>query len=505
MVDVMKKSLIPLLFGKRQASRIWTPQGYALEASTTADQLAVQEPSVIYEGGTFYLWYSYGYTHSNRHIGLATGTDGINFTRYASNPVVTGYTRAFVFKNGAQFVMYALDEAGGTGHHKFTSSDGITWTNAGAITMTGASQSFESSGMANICVWVEDTTWHMMYEAYNGSVYSIGHATSSNSGMTFAGDAANPVMTYGSGSISGPFVQKIGSKYVCWVHVAASGVLPTDICRYQSTDLANWTRNPPGLTIPRADADDGGLVATTAGQTADLHLCEVNGVTYAYYTDCWNGGLATAGIRVAKAQLPIASIAKSKEGLSGSYQGSYLYNCGFERVGAGGADIFEKWTETASDGTIARSNTAGEFHSGTSGLYGLKLTAGAGKNTQIKQDFSVGTFPGNTLMTITGWAKGDGTNRGRVRFFSGSDVIADWGTSTTITNTTTWTQFAIQFTSPANGGGSLYLYCPNAVGGIAYFDDVRLISGSFSIPAAPTGDAGLDFSNADNSMYLPGL
>ena len=474
----MKKNLIPVLLGRKSAAHIWTARSYALEASQSADELAIQEPSVIYEGGTWKMWYSYGYTHTNRHMGYATSSDGINFSRYGSNPVVSGYTRAYVFKDGSTYVMFAIDETGGTGHHKLTSADGISWSNAGAISLTGTAKSFESAGLANICVWIEGSTWHMIYEASNGTVYALGHATSVNNGMTWARDTNNPILSISGGSVSGPFLQIVNGVYILWAHIALSGALPTDIVRYRSSDLASWTRDPANsYTISRVDMDDG--VGTGAGQEADLHLVEVNGVTYAYTTSCYNGGLATAGIRVFTTNKTIAQIVKSKEGMSGSYQRSYLFNGGFERVGAGGADVFEKWTETASDGAIARTGGAWEFKNGTSGLYGVKLTAGANKNTQVTQSLTVGNYPASTTMTITGWARGDGTNRPRVRAFGAADLISDWSSDTTrITNGTTWTQFACSFTSPASGTLAVYLYCPNAAGGIGYFDDVKLLIGA---------------------------
>lgn len=55
------------------------------------ESLAVCNPGVWYEDGTFYMLYR-GAGHDEAHVinlGLATSKDGINFTRYENNPVLT--------------------------------------------------------------------------------------------------------------------------------------------------------------------------------------------------------------------------------------------------------------------------------------------------------------------------------------------------------------------------------------------------------------------------------
>ncbi len=466
-----------LMLGKASKARVWQPRGWALEASAAGEELACQEPNVLYDGGLWKLWYSAGWNHAARHIYYATSSDGLNFTRYAGNPVVSGYTRCMVFKDGGTFYMYAIDEAGGTGYHQLSSADGIAWTNNGVISLTGSAGAWEGSGVANIHVWKEGATWYMIYDGFDGVTYKLGLATGAT-GLSFARYSTSPVINNLAGMVGGPWIYKDSSGlYTCWLHISTNGLLlPTDIARYQSRDLVNWRRNPAGrLAVPRTDADDNVLGA--AGQTADPSLVEVAGTTYLYGTATYNGGIAAAGIKVYTAAMTLAQLAKAGEGIKGGFLGSYLMNGGFERTAAGAADTFEKWTKTVSDGAIARSGAAGEFRSGTSGLYSAKLTAGASVNTQIVETIGAGFYPFGARMTLTGWARGDGTNRGRCRIFGVADLVADWNASAYLTNSTTWTQFSMSFTAPASGSFNVFCYCPSVNGGVAYFDDLKLIAG----------------------------
>jgi len=52
------------------------------------ESLAVEKPSVIYYNGKYYMFYIGWDSSLNCRIGLATSNDGINFTKYANNPIL---------------------------------------------------------------------------------------------------------------------------------------------------------------------------------------------------------------------------------------------------------------------------------------------------------------------------------------------------------------------------------------------------------------------------------
>ncbi|MDE1853575.1 MAG: hypothetical protein KGI38_07500 [Thaumarchaeota archaeon] len=94
-------------------------------------------PSVIYENGTYKMWYT-GHTlitskGLNVTIDYATSADGIHWAKYASNPVLKVYyssgfyfsERGSVIRVGGGYVMTWDDEQNISYAY---SSDGITWT-----------------------------------------------------------------------------------------------------------------------------------------------------------------------------------------------------------------------------------------------------------------------------------------------------------------------------------------------------------------------------------------
>jgi hypothetical protein len=112
--------------------------------------------TVIKKDGIFYLYYqgANGYddnegTVTYRAIGVATSTDGINFTKYAGNPVLTWFPNdnleegavsggAFLDENGDITIYYGANRwIGGSQVNAdgrlATSSDGFTFTDLGVV------------------------------------------------------------------------------------------------------------------------------------------------------------------------------------------------------------------------------------------------------------------------------------------------------------------------------------------------------------------------------------
>ncbi|HNS96087.1 MAG TPA: hypothetical protein PLJ27_08610 [Polyangiaceae bacterium] len=89
----------------------------------------VGRPSVLLENGEYRMWYD-GSGSSGRHIGLATSTDGVNFARFAGNPIFM-HAGAIDVKNvGGVYVM--LREAG-DGTYWATSVNGTCWVDRGKL------------------------------------------------------------------------------------------------------------------------------------------------------------------------------------------------------------------------------------------------------------------------------------------------------------------------------------------------------------------------------------
>ncbi|MCA9599694.1 MAG: hypothetical protein KC776_40575, partial [Myxococcales bacterium] len=95
----------------------------------------VGRPSVLYENGTYKMWYD-GAANGSRHVGYATSTDGVTWTRFSGNPVLKNAGAVDVKKVGGVYVM--LREAG-DGTYWATSPDGTCWMDRGKLfSLSGA-------------------------------------------------------------------------------------------------------------------------------------------------------------------------------------------------------------------------------------------------------------------------------------------------------------------------------------------------------------------------------
>jgi len=91
-------------------------------------------PSCVIKVENVYYMYYLGRNLPEVKIGLATSTDGTNWTRHPSNPVLvadepwegSGVYYASVYQTNNEFVMIYMN-ASGTGFGRATSTDGINW------------------------------------------------------------------------------------------------------------------------------------------------------------------------------------------------------------------------------------------------------------------------------------------------------------------------------------------------------------------------------------------
>lgn len=145
-----------------------------------------------------------------------------------------------------------------------------------------------------------------------------------------------------------------------------------------------------------------------------------------------------------------------------------LRNGAFETPGAGGADVWAWWSETAGDGT-----TTDETAIVHGGSHAARLTSGPSANTRIIQT-SIPVLPGASIA-FTFWTRGDGTNAGRYAVYD--ETNSAWIRSLTSTGVTgtTYAQVTYNITVPAACYSlRVDFWSPSANGGSAYFDDAAL-------------------------------
>ena len=125
-------------------------------ASGAWDAVRVVNPAVIKDGSDYKMWYTGRDAAGHNQIGYATSSDGVAWTKYGSNPVLP----------------------------------------------VGLGTAWDSQLVRDPAVVKDGSgTYHMWYSGTaNWPYFAIGHATSSDGGVTWTKDASNPVLTPTSGS-----------------------------------------------------------------------------------------------------------------------------------------------------------------------------------------------------------------------------------------------------------------------------------------------------------------
>jgi predicted GH43/DUF377 family glycosyl hydrolase len=155
--------------------------------SGSFDQIKIGPRAILDEGPSDWkMWYE-GVPAGNQSVaGYATSTDGLTWTKYAGNPVMTP--------------TQTWEGVGGTNHETSPST-----------------------------VLKEGGVYKMWYHGIEGTTRRIGYATSSD-GITWTHYAGNPVLDVGAngewdaGGIGEPKVIHVGSTYVMYyVHTVDPG------------------------------------------------------------------------------------------------------------------------------------------------------------------------------------------------------------------------------------------------------------------------------------------
>jgi uncharacterized repeat protein (TIGR01451 family) len=269
----------------------------------------VWSPAVLKEGGTYKMWYTGDDGSSPTQIGLATSTNGMNWTKEAANPVlspgqsweVEGVRAGSVIYDGGLYKMwYTGYDSGWVGRIGYaTSPDGVAWTKHGSnpVLDVGASGSWEDDEVSGPTVIKEGGTYHMWYTGYDGMTSRIGHATSSN-GTNWTKDPANPVLDIGPPGdwdwlgVYSPNVVKVGAEYNLWY---SGGTLPQawQTGYALSSDGSDWTRGE--MLIPE------GAPGIFDSHSADYPSVIVDGDEFkVWYSGLNEGGIYNIGYATAE-------------------------------------------------------------------------------------------------------------------------------------------------------------------------------------------------------------
>lgn len=214
--------------------------------------------TVIHDGINYKMWYS-GHNGTSYRIGLATSSDGVNWTKYSGNPVLdTGGAGEWdssnvffpnVIFDGTEYKMWyggntKIDELE-VGYA--TSPDGINWTkySGNPVLKSGAEGTWDDLAIISPSVIYDGQIYKMWYSGDPGnSERQIGYATSPD-GVNWEKYPGNPVMSqtadaWDSFSVDGPSVIFDGIKYKMWYD--GSNLINRRIGYATSPDGVTWTK-----------------------------------------------------------------------------------------------------------------------------------------------------------------------------------------------------------------------------------------------------------------------
>jgi predicted GH43/DUF377 family glycosyl hydrolase len=198
------------------------------------DQNSVHDAWVIYDKGKYKMWYSGQIWQSNQlatnQIGYATSLDGIHWTKYGGNPVLSPgpagsfddlyVDRPIVVVTGSSYLMFYVGtpKTGNGGRGIATSPDGIRWTRTGQINLPTTAWDIDRQRVTDV---IEGQGGFLMaYDGWTGTDMDptqVGFATSTD-GINWTPYPDNPVITgrsstWDAGGISYPIIVPVNDKY----------------------------------------------------------------------------------------------------------------------------------------------------------------------------------------------------------------------------------------------------------------------------------------------------
>ena len=213
------------------------------------DQHIRERGYIIKEDSIYHMWYSgLRYTGDTvLHLGYATSPDGINWTRYAGNPLLkTDWVEDMtVIKKDSTYYMFA--EGWHDVAHLLTSTDKIHWTEQGNIDIRYTNGKLLSKGpYGTPAIWYEDGKWYLFYERGDMGIWL---ATSTDLKI-FTNVQDDPVIVlgpepYDMAQDAMNQIIKYEGIYYGYYHALASDTSKNwTSCLAASRDLVHWKKYP---------------------------------------------------------------------------------------------------------------------------------------------------------------------------------------------------------------------------------------------------------------------
>ncbi len=334
---------------------------------------------VLKVNSTYYLFYIGGPSWQSAHIGLATSSDGISWTKHPSNPVMrsnryTGdpersYAAPVVYHDGAKFYMYYSAWDGSGWHISLaTSSDGTNWTRHGSnpIISNGPNANSWNWVIQSCSIYKDGNTFRLYYFGFasGGDAY-LGLATSTDL-VSWSNNPGNPLRKGDTSSWEGDrttygTLEKNGTSYRLW---STSGVTSTGKWKLgwlTSTDAVNFVDSGSAILNPKANT-------IYANGVRDPIVFDL-GDHYLMITVCYdsNGVISYGAFNVTMARMDgiYTSVAYDARGVVGVTDITWVTN-----VSLGGqVDLFLRWANQTPNWSTWYQVEHGTLPIGTTGRY----------------------------------------------------------------------------------------------------------------------------------------
>jgi predicted GH43/DUF377 family glycosyl hydrolase len=323
------------------------------------DSEDLETPFIVKENGIYKMWYSGRGTDGYWRTGYATSTDGINWSKYAGNPVLDVGTQDWnnravhspsVLHEDSLYKMWLYaagdDGSGWTPYIAYaTSSNGLDWTWDGASPLFSrdSAHDWESDWIWRPNVLHVGSDYQMWYSGWDGDRGHTGYATATHeTNWTKYNGGVEPVLSGAPGewdeeAAYDPSVLYAGGVYTMWYDNGTSIGVAT------STNGIAWTKSVSNPVLsPGTKTDWGDPVVLIYAPDSKSTVLDGFTVRNGYEED---GG----GIYVAASQATIQNCTVMSNTAHGS---------------GGGINVEWEGADTTISNTRVISNSAGSYGGG---------------------------------------------------------------------------------------------------------------------------------------------
>jgi len=227
--------------------------------ASTWESHHIGDPWVIYDNGTYHMWYYAVDDPGNARIGYANSTNGISWTKYGDNPVLSNgsagsydevhaHKPSVVLKNGTYY-MYYTAARGNMTIALATSTDRINWTKYSGNPVLSSNETWEENALdcPSVMYDSDENIWKMWYSSgissYSEPV-NWNYATSTD-GYNWTKYSGNPIASppndgsWLSDGLGGTDVLKINNTYHMYYNAFSMGGI-SRVGYTNSSDGITW-------------------------------------------------------------------------------------------------------------------------------------------------------------------------------------------------------------------------------------------------------------------------